>query len=284
MADDGQAARPRVLVLGGGFAGVGAARALKKADVDVVVVDKHDYHTFQPLLYQVATALLEPAEVGHPLRDLFHDQKNARVHVDSVTGIDLARPRGQFAEMKPLTYDYLVLGARRRGELLRRLRRAGARVPDVHTRRRRPSEEARSREVGGRGQGRRARRGRRTAHRRRRRRPHRRGERGRAGRAVQQQLRRGLPRRAEGAGAKITLVEASPQLFGMFKENLRDYTKQQLEKCGVEVLLGEIVESVEPTRVTLKSGKVLEAHTLVWGAGLHGEPDRGRARARAPAR
>ena len=92
MADDEQAARPRVLVLGGGFAGVGAARALKKADVDVVVVDKHDYHTFQPLLYQVATALLEPAEVGHPLRDLFDDQKNARVHVDSVTGIDLAGP------------------------------------------------------------------------------------------------------------------------------------------------------------------------------------------------
>ena len=77
MADDEQAARPRVLVLGGGFAGVGAARALKKADVDVVLVDKHDYHTFQPLLYQVATALLEPAEVGHPLRDLFDDQKNA---------------------------------------------------------------------------------------------------------------------------------------------------------------------------------------------------------------
>ena len=72
---------------------MGAARALKKADVDVVMVDKHDYHTFQPLLYQVATALLEPAAVGHPLRDLFHDQPNARVHVDSVTGIDLAGAR-----------------------------------------------------------------------------------------------------------------------------------------------------------------------------------------------
>ena len=59
MADSEQTARPRVLVLGGGFAGVGAARALKKADVDVVIVDKHDYHTFQPLLYQVATGLLE---------------------------------------------------------------------------------------------------------------------------------------------------------------------------------------------------------------------------------
>ncbi len=72
--------------------------------------------------------------------------------------------------------------------------------------------------------------------------------------------------------ARITLVEASPQLFGMFKENLREYTKKELEKFGVDVLLGEIVESVEPTRVTLKSGKVLEAHTLVWGAGLKASP------------
>ena len=72
--------------------------------------------------------------------------------------------------------------------------------------------------------------------------------------------------------ARITLVEASPQLFGMFKEKLREYTKKALEKRGVEVLLGEIVASVEPTRVTLKSGKVLEAHTLVWGAGLQASP------------
>ena len=97
------------MILGGGFAGVGAAKALKKAEVDVVLVDKHDYHTFQPLLYQVATALLEQSEVGHPLRDLFHDQANVRVHVDAVTGIDLEKREVQFAEMAPLTYDYLVL-------------------------------------------------------------------------------------------------------------------------------------------------------------------------------
>ena len=72
--------------------------------------------------------------------------------------------------------------------------------------------------------------------------------------------------------ARITLVEASPELFGMFKERLRTYTKQALEERGVEVVLGEIVESIEPTRVTLKSGKVLEAHTLVWGAGLQANP------------
>ena len=72
--------------------------------------------------------------------------------------------------------------------------------------------------------------------------------------------------------ARITLVEASPHLFGMFKENLQEYTKKTLEERGVDVLLGEIVESVEPTRVTLKSGTVLDAHTLVWGAGLQASP------------
>ena len=80
-----RAARRRVLILGGGFAGLGAARTLKDAEVDVVVVDRHDYHTFQPLLYQVASDLLAPASVGHPLRDLFHEQPNARVHKASVT-------------------------------------------------------------------------------------------------------------------------------------------------------------------------------------------------------
>lgn len=102
--------RPRVVVLGGGFAGIGAARKLKKADADVVLVDAHDYHTFQPLLYQVATDLLEIAACGHPLRDLFHEQPNVAVHQATVTGVDLAKREVSFDEMAPLTYDHLVLG------------------------------------------------------------------------------------------------------------------------------------------------------------------------------
>ena len=271
MADDEQAARPRVLVLGGGFAGVGAARALKKADVDVVVVDKHDYHTFQPLLYQVATALLEPAEVGHPLRDLFDDQKNARVHVDSVTGIDLAGREVQFAEMKPHVLRLPRARARRRGQLLRRVRRPEHAFPmytladairlkkHVLKKWEAADKDDSLAEDGG----------------------------------LHIVVVGGGPTGVESAGAlaelynntfaedypdvskehaRITLVEASPQLFGMFKEKLREYTKKTLEEYGVEVLLGEIVESVEPTRVRLKSGKVLESHTLVWGAGLTASP------------
>src|SRR3954463_15769268 len=101
--------RPRVLILGGGFAGIGAARKLRKADADVVLVDQHDYHTFQPLLYQVATDLLETTSVGHPLRDLFHDQPNATVHEATVVAVDIEARQVRFAEMAPLDYDHLVV-------------------------------------------------------------------------------------------------------------------------------------------------------------------------------
>jgi len=101
--------RTRVLVLGGGFAGIGAARKLQRADVDVVIIDEHNYHTFQPLLYQVATDLLPRTTVGHPLRDLFDDQPNARVHTASATSVNLEQRKVEFAEMGPLGYDYLVL-------------------------------------------------------------------------------------------------------------------------------------------------------------------------------
>src|SRR6476619_3128141 len=107
-ASDG-ARPPRVLILGGGFAGIGAARGLKDAEVEVVLVDKHDYHTFQPLLYQVATDLLDTSAVGHPLRDLFHDQPNAVVHQATVSAVDLDARTAHFSEMAPITYDYLVL-------------------------------------------------------------------------------------------------------------------------------------------------------------------------------
>ena len=102
--------RPRVLILGGGFAGVGAAQQLGKADAEVVLVDRHDYHTFQPMLYQLATGVIETTGVGHSLRDLVKDEENVTVHQTSVTTIDLDACEVQFAEMAPLDYDYLVLG------------------------------------------------------------------------------------------------------------------------------------------------------------------------------
>jgi NADH dehydrogenase len=265
------APRPRVLILGGGFAGIGAARKLKDVDVDVVLVDKHDYHTFQPMLYQVATALLEPAAVGHALRDLFHEQSNVTVRQATVTAIDLTKHEVSFEEVPTLAYDYLVLAlgaevnffgtegasahafpmytlsdaVRLKQQLLRKWRDADRNDALI-------DEGALNVVVVG-----------------------------------------GGPTGVESAGAlaelyysnlvedypnissdrvHITLVEAAPELFGMFKSDIRTYAKQALEKRGVEVLLGDLVAEVAPTHVTLKSGRVLPAHTLVWGAGLQASP------------
>src|SRR6476619_3107666 len=102
--------RPRVLILGGGFAGVGAAKKLEHADAEVVLVDRHDYHTFQPLLYQLASGLLETTAVGHSLRDRVCDQKTTTVHKASVTGVDLDAREVSFDALSPIAYDYLVFG------------------------------------------------------------------------------------------------------------------------------------------------------------------------------
>jgi NADH dehydrogenase len=261
------AARPRVLILGGGFAGVGAAQHLKDADVEVVVVDRHDYHTFQPLLYQLATGLLETSAVGHSLRDLIHRQDNAAVHKATVTAIDLGARNVEFAEMAPLTYDYLVLalgaevnlfgtdGAAEHAFPMYTLRDAVRLKEHVLGRWEAADKDAALVDdgalnvvvVGG-------------------------GPTGVETAGALAELYRGdfakdypqVPRDA----ARIVLVEAGPEVFAMFKPNLRAYTEKALKKRTVEVMTGELVSSVSPTRVTLKSGTVLEAHTLVWGAGL----------------
>jgi NADH dehydrogenase len=266
---DGNGGRPRVLVLGGGFGGIGAAQRLRKSAVDVVLVEKHNYHTFQPLLYQVATSLLERDAVGHPIRDLFHGQGNARLHKDRVTAIDLDAREARFVELEPLRYDYLVLGlgaevnffgvegAAEHAFPLYTLADA-VRLKDHILRR---WEEAdRKQELVGDG-------------------------------ALNIVVVGGGPTGVETAGAlaelyegvfrkdypglpdeeaKIVLVEAGPELFPMFKPDIRAYTAKALAKRGVEVMTGEVVESITPRRVALKSGTVLDAHTLVWGAGLRG--------------
>ncbi|HKA25809.1 MAG TPA: NAD(P)/FAD-dependent oxidoreductase [Gaiellaceae bacterium] len=261
--------RPRVLVLGGGFGGVGAAQKLRKSDVDVVLVDKHNYHTFQPLLYQVATGLLEQTAVGHPIRDLFQKQENARLHQDEVTAIDLGAREVRFANMAPIDYDYLVLalgaevnffgveGAAEHAFPLYTLPDA-ARLRDHLLQK----WEAADRDpalvedgaldivvVGG-------------------------GPTGIETAGALAELYNGVFRKdypdLPHDDARIVLVEAGPVIFPMFKPDIRSYTEKALAKRGVDVMTGEVVESIAPTRVTLKSGSVLPAHTLVWGAGLQG--------------
>jgi NADH:quinone reductase (non-electrogenic) len=255
------------VILGGGFAGVGAAQHLKDADVDVVVVDRHDYHTFQPLLYQLATGLLETSAVGHSLRDLIHRQDNAAVHKTTVTKVDLDARTVELAEMEPLTYDYLVLalgaevnffgteGAAEHAFPMYTLGDAMRLKEHVLQK-----WEAADKDpalvddgalnvvvVGG-------------------------GPTGVETAGAMAELYRGdfakdYPQVSQDA-ARIVLVEAGAEVFAMFKPSIRTYTAEALSKRTVEVMTGELVESVSPTRVSLKSGTVLDAHTLVWGAGL----------------
>src|SRR5579862_2895944 len=100
--------RPNVVILGAGFGGLQAAQSLARAPVDVTVIDRVNHHCFQPLLYQVATAALSPAEVAWPIRHILRRQQNATVLMTEVTGIDLA---GRMLQTRsgPIAYDTLVV-------------------------------------------------------------------------------------------------------------------------------------------------------------------------------
>src|SRR6202049_4302698 len=104
--------RKRVLIIGGGFAGIAAARALKRANVEITLVDRRNHHIFQPLLYQVATAVLAPSEIAAPIRQLEAKQKNLSVLLAEIKGINLAGRSVDVSSpgvrLKKLYFDYLI--------------------------------------------------------------------------------------------------------------------------------------------------------------------------------
>src|SRR5262245_60269288 len=103
--------RPRVLIIGAGFGGLYAARKLAKQDVSVTVVDRRNHHTFQPLLYQVALAVLSPAEIASPIRSVFTRRRNVEVLLGEVVDFDLANKRVRLKEGPELEFDYLIVAA-----------------------------------------------------------------------------------------------------------------------------------------------------------------------------
>jgi NADH:quinone reductase (non-electrogenic) len=268
-SSDDISTRPRVLILGGGFAGVGAAQKLEHADADVVLVDRHEYHTFQPLLYQLATGLLEVTAVGHSLRDLVGHHDNTTIHRGTVSSVDLAAREARFEDLPPMTYDYLVLGvgaevnffgtegATEHAFPMYTLPHAVNLKDHLLERWDAVDHDPRLIEDG----------------------------------ALNVVVVGGGPTGVETAGAiaelyrsvfakdypsigqdeaRVILVEAGPELFSMFKPKLRVYATKALTERTVEVKTGETVAAVASNRVTLKSGEVIKAHTLVWGAGLQG--------------
>jgi NADH dehydrogenase len=103
------AGRPRILILGGGFAGLYTARGLKHVEADVIVIDRHNYHLFQPLLYQVATAGLNPSDIAAPIRGILGRQKNVSVVLGEAAAVNVEEKRVQLADGASLAYDHLVV-------------------------------------------------------------------------------------------------------------------------------------------------------------------------------
>jgi NADH dehydrogenase len=101
--------RPHVVILGGGFGGLNVAKGLKGAPVDVTVVDRHNHHLFQPMLYQVATAALSPGDIASPIRSILRRRRNVEVLLDEAVAVDTAARQVRLASGATLTYDYLAV-------------------------------------------------------------------------------------------------------------------------------------------------------------------------------
>jgi NADH dehydrogenase len=258
--------RPRVVIVGAGFGGLEAAKRLAKQPVDVTIIDKRNYHLFQPLLYQVATAALSPADIAWPIRSIFSRAANIRVVLGKVTGIDQGR-REVVTDRLRIPFDYLILATGSHHSYFGHdewARKAPGlkRVADATEIRKRillafelaelaTSEADRHREltfviIGG-------------------------GPTGveLAG-AIAELARYTLAadfRNINPGSARIMLVEAADRLLQAFPPSLSDYAKKALEKLGVEVVLGKMVE-VRGEEGPLVDGQLVPAATMIWAAGV----------------
>lgn len=265
---------PDVVIVGGGFAGLYAAKGLARARVRVTLVDKHNYHTFRPLMYQVATGLLSPDDVAPPLRAVFRGQKNIDVQMSEVTGIDTQR-RLVHTDACDLPYDYLILatGIRSnyfghdqwekvapsldslddaetiRGKILGAFEKA-ERLASCSS----DSEPIEAMLtfvlVGG-------------------------GTVGVELAGTIAELRRMALnkefRHIDPADAKIVLYEAAPRILPSFSEDLAAKAKRHLEALGVSVQAGTQVESVDDAGV-VAGGTFVACNTVLWSAGVIASP------------
>ena len=260
-----------VVILGAGFGGIGALKKLRDADVRITIVDKRDYHTFQPLLYQVATDELGPTEVGFPIRELLHGHKNISFHQAVVKSVDLAQRQVVTDSTAPIQYDYLVLAL---GAMVNFFHTPGA---DQYALPLYTMEDAiRLKEhilktfeavdknpaliddgaltfcvVGG-------------------------GPTGveLTGALVEllhAELKKDYPNLPV-EKAQVFLYEHSPNLLGTFAPRLESYARKALEERGAKVQAGTGVSKIGPVSIELSTGATVKTHTTVWAAGLQANP------------
>src|SRR5512143_2723069 len=264
------AARPHVVIVGGGFGGLAAARGLARAPVDVTLVDRTNHHLFQPLLYQVATAGLSPAEIASPIRRILRRQRNVRVLLGDAVAIDTAARIVRLADGE-VGWDYLVVaagaghsyfgrdeweahapGLKTLDDALEIRRRAlvafekAEREDDPGARRRWLTFVV----VGG-------------------------GPTGveMAG-AFAEVARHTLARdfrRIDPRAARVLLVEAGPRILPAYPEELSGKAQRQLEALGVQVWTGAAVTGVDESGVQI-GGDRIAARTVVWAAGVQASP------------
>ncbi|MBU2957655.1 NAD(P)/FAD-dependent oxidoreductase [Paracoccus sp. 1_MG-2023] len=258
--------RPRIVIIGAGFGGLAAAKALKNAPVDVEIIDKRNYHLFQPLLYQVATADLSPADIAWPIRSIFSKQKNVTVTLSKVLDIDTER-QVVLHENGESTYDHLIIangsshsyfgkdhwaanapGLKRivdATEVRRRVLMAFERAELCED----PEDQARELTFVIVGAG-----------------PTGVELAGSIAELAHVTLSEDF-RRIDPDDARIILMEGGPRILSAFPEVLSAKAEESLRKLGVEVRTGVMVEQIEDDHV-VAGGETIPASTAIWAAGV----------------
>lgn len=262
--------RKKVVIIGAGFGGLEAARALRKADADITVIDRHNHHTFQPLLYQVATAVISPADIAWPVRSILRRQQNASVVLGAIRSID-TKVRAVHADTISLPYDCLVIatgvthsyfghdGWQDAAPGLKTLTDATkirSRVLLSFERAELAQDEADRKRlltfviVGGGPTG---------------------VEMAGAIAEIARQTLRFDFRHIDPRTARILLIEAGPRILPAFPEELSAYAERSLRKMGVEVMTSTMVTDVRRDGVSLGEHKI-GSEAIVWAAGVKASP------------